>query len=142
LSEGSVTIQISVNDDELEQALSRIEGSQAMLEGQVDDVAKKAKWVISKEGAEIKGLETAAHRLARMVPGVCEVDRVYRNIGRVQCGYVLMAGINFYLISRRIVQMINQYFGQRKRQEQEFEATVREIRNMQTHAGYMQWSAD
>ncbi|MCL1965866.1 MAG: hypothetical protein FWF66_03580 [Candidatus Bathyarchaeota archaeon] len=89
--------------------------------------------------SEIKGLETTAHRLARMIPGVREVDRTYRNILRMQHGYTGIAMINFALIAWRIVRMINQYFDQKKRQEQEMEAAIREVRNITTHESYMQW---
>jgi len=96
---------------------------------------------IEDSGFKIKGLETAVHRVARMIPGVREIDRVYKNVGRAQSGYLVMAAINMYLIANRVVRMINDYYERLKRERQEMEAIIRKGRDIQTHSEYVEWSS-
>jgi hypothetical protein len=165
-SDGVVNISISVDQSEIDAAIANIDASttgKGVSTGtartrQPKFVSKYAplpdeKWEdkdmlrmaarmqeqTQEIGYEIKGLETAVHRVARMIPGVREIDRIYKNINRAQSGYAIMAGINFALIAARIIRMINQYFDQKKRQEQELEAAVREIRGLTSHSGYSQY---
>jgi hypothetical protein len=133
-----VTIQISVDDAELEAVISRIEGSQAQLDGKVDDVAKKAQSVVSNEGSEIKGIETSIHRIARMIPGVREVDRTYKAINKLSSGNI-MGALGLFFIAWRVIRMINQYLDQIKRQQQEMEAYIRQTRGITSHTAYNQY---
>jgi len=162
-SGGVVNIQISVDQAEIDNAISQIDAS---MEGRGTSgsgrVRKEKSWVdqdqlnmlnnmnelsddlddkIESSVFKIKGLETAVHRVARMIPGVREVDRVYKNAGRMSAGYFAMAAINLYLIANRVIRMINDHYEKKKREEQVLEAKLREARNIQSHGEYGEWKS-
>jgi len=87
---------------------------------------------------EMKGLETFAMRVTRMIPGVREGARVVRNIDRMNNGYVAIAMLNLALITWRVVRMIDSHMQKLLREKQEMEAFIREVQGF-NRAQYKEW---
>ena len=87
---------------------------------------------------EIKGVETFIHRVARMVPGVREADRFYRNIERMNSGYQMIAMLNIGLIMFRVIRMIDQYLKKIDQEKREMEAMIRQSQEF-TRGQYKEW---
>jgi len=88
---------------------------------------------------ELKGIKTFLHRAARMTPFVREADRVYKNVNRMSTGYGLIAALNFVLILKRTIKMIDQYMVKIDKMRRDMEVHVRENLNLNTRNQYREW---
>jgi hypothetical protein len=138
--EGVVNVQISVDQSEIDAAIASIDtstlGKEVKKGVKVSGSVKSSKEV----GSEIKGLETAVHRVARMIPYVREVDRTYKALHKLDTGNI-MGAVGLVLIAWRLIRMIGDYYEKIERQKREFEQTIREAQGYTTHERYAEWQS-
>jgi hypothetical protein len=142
LSEENIPVLITVNDQEIEEALAKLNqiksGSMPQVSREVDSVQKQAANVIANEGVEIRGVEQAGKRVLRMLPGMREALSIQKSLGQLSAGNV-MGALNMAFLAYNIVVQVKRLYDDMKRKQEEFEREVMSLRGYESREEFVVW---
>lgn len=118
--------------------LSKAEADTAGVAAKTTVIADEAKSVVSSEGAEIKGLESASNRILRMIPGLREASRLKRDIGLVNAGS-MMGVLGLLMLAYSIYQQANRMLEDQKQQQEEYKSLIIQAQNFTSNSQYQAW---
>ena len=135
----------TIPNSEMEQATAKQNADFFTIpNSEMDDLTSKAETakqtadaVLSK-GDEIKGLDGAASRVIRMIPGLREAQRIQRSIGLLSEGS-LMGGLGLLMVAYSIYRQISAYLEEQKQQQAEYQKAIMDIRGFTTSAQFKTW---
>lgn len=107
---------------------------------QADSAAKKADSVLSMSG-EIKGVESSANRIIRMIPGLREANRLQRSIRQLSAGNIVGA-VGLFMLAIRIYRIIDQYYKKLEQEKQDYQRQIMEISKFTTAAQFKDWETN
>ena len=106
-----------------------------------DSATSKVKTLLAGEGREIKGVETSANRIIRMIPGLREANRLRRSIGQLSAGNIVGA-VGLFMLAIRIYRMIDQYYKKLEQEKQDYQRQIMEISKFTTAAQFKDWETN
>lgn len=108
------------------------------LDRQAEAAKKKADDLISTEGEEIKGLESASSRVIRMIPGLREAQRLKNSLGQISAGNITGV-IGLLMLAYSIYRQISAMLEEQKQQQADYQKAVMEVRGLTTSAQFTSW---
>ena len=106
-----------------------------------DSATSKVKTLLAGEGREIKGVETSANRIIRMIPGLREANRLRRSIGQLSAGNIVGA-VGLFMLAIRIYRMIDQYYKKLEQEKQDYQRQIMETSKFTTAAQFKDWETN
>lgn len=103
-----------------------------------DSVTSKVKTLLAGEGRKIKGVETSANRIIRMIPGLREANRLRRSIRQLSVGNI-SGVVTILMLALSIYRQVASMMEEQKRQQEEYKRSVMEIRGFTTSAQFEAW---
>lgn len=103
-----------------------------------DSATSKVKTLLAGEGREIKGVETSANRIIRMIPGLREANRLKRNVDLLSGGSV-MGVLGILLLAYSLYQQINRIIEEQQRQKEEYKREIMRAQNLTSQSQYQTW---
>lgn len=125
----------------LEAEFAKIDVAQKKLsdfQNTTDSATSKVKTLLAGEGREIKGVETSANRIIRMIPGLREANRLRRSIGQLSDRNIVGA-VGLFMLAIRIYRMIDQYYKKLEQEKQDYQRRIMEIRGYTRESEYNEW---
>jgi hypothetical protein len=105
---------------------------------QTENVKQQATNLITNEAPKIKGLEQSAKRIASMLPGLREANRLQTALKSLSAGNI--AGvIGILMLALSIYRQVASMMEEQKRQQEEYKRSVMEIRGFTTSAQFEAW---
>ena len=135
------TIRIEVSDEEVDETIAKIEGAldKKPKVDEVRDSAEEARDVgdeaISKTG-DLKGMNMAARRIMRQVPGLREASRL---LSLIKMQMRIAPAVFALLMAWQTVRMIISWLGEREREAKEFRRMIMEARGFRTKSQFDNW---
>jgi hypothetical protein len=115
--------------------LDNLEVETEVAKTSVDDVATES------EGMDIKGLDSASHRIIRMIPGLREAQRIQRSLGALSEGSI-MGVLGLLLVAYSIYKEISRMLAEQQQQADEYKKEIMEIRGFTMSAQFEKWQED
>ena len=109
------------------------------LDKQADTANQKIDEAISKT-PEIKGVESSANRIIRMIPGLREANRLYKDINMISSGN-LLGVIGLLTVAISIYQQVAGMLEDQKRQQEQYQQEVMQLRGFTTASEFQNWQA-
>lgn len=106
-----------------------------------DSATSKVKTLLAGEGREIKGVETSANRIIRMIPGLREANRLRRSIRQLSAGNIVGA-VGLFMLAIRIYRMIDQYYKKLEQEKQDYQRQIMETSKFTTAAQFKDWETN
>lgn len=100
-----------------------------------------AKLMVEDEVGGIKGLETSANRIIRMVPGLREASRLQRSLSLLQTGNI--AGVlGVIMLAYSLYRQISAMMEEQKKQQMEYRRDVMEARGFTLTSEFDRWKEE
>ncbi len=125
----------------LEAEFAKIDVAQKKLsdfQNTTDSATSKVKTLLAGEGREIKGVESAANRIIRMIPGLREANRLQRSIRQLSDRNIVGA-VGLFMLAIQIYRMIDQYYKKLEQEKQDYQRRIMEIRGYTRESEYNEW---
>lgn len=105
---------------------------------QTEAVKQQATNLLTNEAPKIKGLEQSAKRIASMLPGLREANRLQTNLKALSAGNIVGV-IGILMLALSIYRQVASMMEEQKRQQEEYKRSVMEIRGFTTSAQFEAW---
>lgn len=125
----------------VEAEFAKIDVAQKQLsdfQNTTDSATSKVKTLLAGEGREIKGVESSANRIIRMIPGLREANRLQRSIRQLSDRNIVGA-VGLFMLAIRIYRMIDQYYKKLEQEKQDYQRQIMEIRGYTRESEYNEW---
>ena len=105
---------------------------------QTENVKQQATNLLTNEAPKIQGLEQSAKRIANMLPGLREANRLQTNLKTLSAGNI--AGvIGILMLALSIYQQINRIIEEQQRQKEEYKREIMRAQNLTSQSQYQTW---
>jgi hypothetical protein len=110
---------------ESEAKLDGVKADAEAAKTSVDEVAAES------EGTDIKGIDSASHRIIRMIPGLREAQRLQHSLALVSAGSV-MGILGLLMVAYSIYRQISAMLEEQQQQRNDYNKAIMEARGFTT----------
>lgn len=108
---------------------------------QTEAVKQQATNLLTNEAPKIKGLEQSAKRIANMLPGLREANRLQTNLKTLSAGNIVGA-VGLFMLAIQIYHKIDQYYKKLEQEKQDYQRQIMETSKFTTAAQFKDWETN
>lgn len=105
---------------------------------QTEAVKQQATNLLTNEAPKIKGLEQSAKRIANMLPGLREANRLQTNLKTLSAGNIVGV-IGILMLALSIYRQVASMMEEQQRQKEEYKREIMRAQNLTSQSQYQTW---